>query len=359
MTDIKIYGKPTYTLDHIRKQVEDRLSKTGLDIKISEYTEVEDFIDQKIMSIPAVKVGDSVIQFRGHRQVRDMIEEVANLVLLDQQSELPLNVTIPTDFSDASVNAISYAFKFAEHINVKLKLIHAYHPNPDSVISGITPIEDKEWRLELMGQLIDGLNSEWFGIENLECKAEGKIKEGFAADVILKEAGLKSNPFIFMSNSGETGVLKQFFGSVSTKVVAESNMPVYIVPPNVEFKPLKKVVVAIDQVLSNDQLKTISTLVNIFNSEVTLVHIDQTIDYNYITIESQLKELINNKENIKTEYLISKNKQKALLDYCELVEPDLLVINKSKRNKFIKFFTGSFSKHFSIRTKSPLLITPQ
>lgn len=359
MTDIKIYGKPTYTLGHIKKQVEDRLSKTGIDIKISEYTEVEDFIDQKIMSIPAVKVGDSIIQFRDHQQVRDMIEEVANLVLIDQQSELPLNITIPTDFSDASVNAIRYAFKFAKYVTSKLKLIHAYHPNPDSVISGITPAEDKEWRLELMEQLVNGLNSEWFGIENLECKAEGKIKEGFAADVILEEAGLKSNPFIFMSNSGETGALKQFFGSVSTKVVAESNLPVYIIPPHVEFKPLKKVVVAIDQLMSSEQLKTISTLVNIFNSEVILVHIDQSMDYNYIIIESQLKQLINKKENIKTEYLISKNKQQALLDYCESVKPDLLVINKSKRNKFIKFFTGSFSKHFSIRTKSPLLITPQ
>jgi len=358
MTDIKIYGKPTYTLGYIKNQVEERLLRAGIKIETSENYEVRDFIKQKITSIPAVKVGDSIVQFNKHSEIRDMIEEIADLVLKDEQCDLPLNITIPIDYSNASVNAISYAFKFAEYVNSRLKLLHAFHPNANTIIGGLTPTTDKEWRLELMDQLVKGLNSEWYGIGKLECKATGKIREGFAADIILEEASLLSNSFIFMSNSGETGKMKEFFGSVSTKVVAESNLPVYIIPPHVEFKPLKRLVIAIDQVLTINQMKTISTLINIFNSEVFLVHIDDSVDYNYIIIQSQLKQLMNNKENIKTAYLISGNKQKALRDYCESVNPDLLVINKSKRNKILKFFTGSFSTHFSIHTKSPLLVIP-
>lgn len=355
--DIKIYGKPTYTYSYLKHRIEQKLKKLGVKTKLIELQKVQDFINANVTSIPAIKVGEKLIQFDDSKKIKDMIAEASDLIIDDAVNSSLFNVIIPVDFSCASLNAVAYAKQLAKYVDLQLNLIHACHPNP--ILETNLDVQAdtlKDWKLDLLNDLTNSINAEWFGIESNEFSAKNKIVDGLAADVIATEGETLSNPLIVMSSSGKGGAIKQFFGSVSTKVVADSQVPVFVVPPNVEFKPIQKIVVAIDQVVTDNQIETISRLANDFDADVHLVHIDENNAVENLNIEQRFLNKLNN-ESVYNLTIISRKKEEALFEYCNSINAELLVINKSRKNKFIKLLSGSFSRHCAINSKMPLLIT--
>lgn len=129
----------------------------------------------------------------------------------------PENILVPLDLSDISFKAISYAKEFKKKFNSKLYFLHVLV------------------MLESMAK--------WEAVEKMEeeikrkmgdVSEEGEIlveKSPDAASGILKAIRDISANLIIMTTHGRGGIEKALFGSVTERVIRESEIPVLSLPP--------------------------------------------------------------------------------------------------------------------------------
>jgi len=140
-------------------------------------------------------------------------------------------ILVPTDFSDLSCQAFSWAALFAEQFNSKILLMH--------VISEASALEMVErpgnpWERVLEREdkaMIE--NFKRYLAADLEAKVEVQTLVGVGAtDEKLVEAARKNGAdMIVMATRGRTGLNQVMMGSVAVKVLQRAPCPVFTVRP--------------------------------------------------------------------------------------------------------------------------------
>jgi nucleotide-binding universal stress UspA family protein len=150
---------------------------------------------------------------------------------------LPLQKLLcPTDFSEASFEALGAAIKLALHFNAKLCLAHVLPsiapPVAPVINAGSTYVlQDAEaYSRELRGQAEKQLREI---IENRiapELEVRSVVGIGDAASEIVQLADTEAADVIVISTHGLTGWRHLVFGSVAEKVVRLARRPVLVIP---------------------------------------------------------------------------------------------------------------------------------
>jgi len=137
------------------------------------------------------------------------------------------NILVPTDFGDASEQAISYATSLAQELDAKLTLLHVHEP-PTTHPYG----EALAWPIEDFAQgakiWLDDATST---LKRKYPRTESVMETGRPADRILAAAKARKADLIVMGTHGRRGLAHVFFGSVAEKVVRRSPVPVLTVGP--------------------------------------------------------------------------------------------------------------------------------
>ena len=135
-------------------------------------------------------------------------------------------ILVPTDFSEYSRQALSYAEMVAKTFDAKIVLIHVI----DTVSYAVT--ESVQWtevyaRLEATIQpMLDGLIRE---AEKRGVAAESKLTQGVPYDQIVKTAENVHADLVVMGTHGRTGIPHVLLGSVAERVVRLAPCPVLTV----------------------------------------------------------------------------------------------------------------------------------
>jgi len=135
-------------------------------------------------------------------------------------------ILCPTDFSDASKNAIRYANEFARSMQASVIFLHAIEPRPIATDMSVAyvPIETD---LEKIAE--EDLASL---MEEEKIKGISATKEvivGHAADVIIEQAEEQDVDLIILGSHGRTGITRLLMGSVAEAVLRKAPCPVLIV----------------------------------------------------------------------------------------------------------------------------------
>lgn len=143
---------------------------------------------------------------------------------------------VPTDFSETSNRALEYAFTFASALDIELLVLH--------VVDGLT------WRS--MAYAFDPPNEDYYRNMSQEDMAaevhkvleeEKKkgitydrtlrvttlVREGVAADQIIKTAQKEKIDFIIMGARGSSAVADLVLGGVAEKVSRNAPCPVFLI----------------------------------------------------------------------------------------------------------------------------------
>jgi nucleotide-binding universal stress UspA family protein len=143
-------------------------------------------------------------------------------------------VLVPTDFSNAAMNAAEYAVSFAKEINANVLLLHAY--NVPMALAGdvpvmiTTPEELQKDNEKLLKKEVARLK------KKATVQIAYKAKMGLAVDEIVEEE--KNVDFIVMGMTG-AGKLSEFLlGSITTATLKKVKTPVIVVPENPGSKNL-------------------------------------------------------------------------------------------------------------------------
>lgn len=135
-------------------------------------------------------------------------------------------ILVPTDFSEYSRQALSYAEILAKTFDAKIVLIHVI----DTVSYAVT--ESVQWtevyaRLEATIQpMLDGLIRE---AEKRGVAAESTLTQGVPYDQIVKTAENVNADLVVMATHGRTGMPHVLLGSVAERVLRLARCPVLTV----------------------------------------------------------------------------------------------------------------------------------
>lgn len=140
-------------------------------------------------------------------------------------------ILLPTDFSDYSAAARSYACELAARFDAELHLLHTlehqYSLTPEFGFGLAPPMQISESKLAAENALSRLLDPGWCANR----KVVHRVLEGSPKAEIVRYARAENIDLIVISTHGRTGLAHMLIGSVAETVVRTSSCPVLTVRP--------------------------------------------------------------------------------------------------------------------------------
>jgi len=266
-------------------------------------------------------------------------------------------ILVPTDFSNAAMNAAEYAINFATEIKANVLLLHAY--NVPRALGGDVPV------FVTTSEELQKNNEELLKKEMTRLKKQTtvpiayKAKMGFAADEIVEEE--KNVDFIVMGMTG-AGKLSEFLlGSITTATLKKVKTPVIVVPEKIKYKSPEHIALASDYALINiDTLDVLKELIKSFDSKIYVVNIKQKKEE--VSIERTVAEIKPERQLNGTEHFYYFPEHEDLVEgineFVKTKKADIVAVIPHRYNLLDGLFHKSFSKKMAFHARVPLLVLP-
>lgn len=135
------------------------------------------------------------------------------------------NVLVPTDLSEASIDALNYSVKIVKKYHAKLTIVHVvshfqkagFHAD---FRKGVSNLKDE---LATAKNQLDGF---WRSIGENEIEADLVLGYGDPFSEIMSFAKSKKNDIIVLGTRKRTGLAHLIMGSMAEKIVRYSPIPV-------------------------------------------------------------------------------------------------------------------------------------
>ncbi len=277
-------------------------------------------------------------------------------------------ILVPTDFSSTAEKALLYAMNLASKTGATVVLYHGFTPIVSAFVE--TAEKRKAFNAETESNLLKKLerlkkkmNTAMPAVTIITAVGRSPLIKNLIAYSQINEIDL-----IVMGTQGASGLRKVVVGSVATRVVGKSNIPVLLVPEKFSWKEPGQILFAAgyteaDQTALSFTLK----LAEKYNAAVSVVHL-----LSAYTIESEKE----NEETWFNDYVARMQKtckypglQFKLLRTESIIHTmenlhkkisyDMVVMVRRKRSLLEKFFWQSFTTNMAYITKYPLLIIPE
>ena len=274
-------------------------------------------------------------------------------------------ILIPTDFSSTAYNATVYGLHFAKQTNVeKVLLFNAFQApvnvSPDPMVPSVESFDFDTLRkastdsLEIFKQNVVNVVNGNLDVDTLsECCT-------FSNDInsISKENEIE---LIIMGITGSGTMAEIFVGSNSIQVSKNTSIPVLIVPSNVEYKPIKNILLVSDyiDVAETTPYQEVCKLLDITKAKLSILHVDE----NYI--ETQPENEVKQKEILSymfkdyaVEYFTGTNSVflDAVNKFIELKNIDLVIAVPKKHGFPENILHHSVSKTMAFHTTIPIIL---
>ena len=135
-------------------------------------------------------------------------------------------ILVPTDFSEASRQAVRYATAFAQPCGSEVTLVHVIEPAPYPEF-GYAHIPAKEAGLKRAAS--EKLDAESQELARAGVKASAVIRTGSAFHEIAEQAREQTNDLIVIATHGRGAIAHALLGSTAERVVRHAPCPVLVV----------------------------------------------------------------------------------------------------------------------------------
>lgn len=267
-------------------------------------------------------------------------------------------ILIPTDFSDASRNALRYALQLMEKLPIEsIVLAHVFLPDTRGEVDFIPPIaEVMKSREAMLEHFLEEIGEEEGPFTT---KITPKLLVGFPADELVKAS--EDYDIVVMGATGAGGVLERIFGSVSSSVAQRAHCPVLVVPEGLAYQPLKHIVYASHYDSSSPEVveKLIAFNRN-FNAHLHFVQVREAKDLPFEASYRQIfEELFESGEppfSFDMAEVSSNSVAEGLNDYAEQQGAQMIVMATRQRGFWGQILHRSQTKRMALTTELPLMV---
>lgn len=260
-----------------------------------------------------------------------------------------------TDFSEIANKAVDYAVMIAkgQKTPVDLELLNVYHTNEE------LPAAILEQHLQKLSrhELFDKTLNEHLKDLPSNINVNGIIRKGPIADTIIKEAQEERVDVLVIGQNGENSLKDWLLGSTTTKIINGTEVPIIAIPKNVKITPPKKIALAIDDrfVPSDKTLQPLFNIVNLFNTELILLHIEQEGTRSNTHKETAIK-IARKGYQINLYKKSSNHIGNALLQLAEQHDVDLLCLTRHDYSAWEKMLRQSIVSDITKNSTIPFMV---
>ena len=275
------------------------------------------------------------------------------------------NILLPTDFSENSWNAITYALHFFENQDCNFYLLHikpinTVDLNDDPFIyikNDIGVLDEQPIKQELhkllkrvMKLSTNKINHNFYNI----------IEHDFFTDGIRKTIKEKQIDYIVMGTKGASGLAKIILGSNTADVITKVKCNTLIIPENAKFVAPTEITYPTDFSLSHNLqvLKPIAEIMERFKASLRILHITKS-KINLNNNQKQNKELLEdyfNNYQYSFHYLTNKKVEDAIECFIESRDISIVCMVAKNLNYFQQILFHSKVKNISYHVNIPFLV---
>lgn len=269
-------------------------------------------------------------------------------------------ILVATDFSTAGQNALQYAIEYAKSTKAEIILYHVFTlpalpvtEVPWSVLPSSTEL--KKENLMTLQNALDTAS----GISFIQAKTF--TEAGTPVDKIIEFAEKEKANIIVMGMKHGSTLKEYFIGSVATRVLKRSGVPVLLVPEGYKFKKPEKVVFACDYDIKNMViLNPLKKLIYLFDAQLMVLHIkehlepadtDQTITVN--KLEVALKNTVRS-----FHFMEDTNLVRGLKKFVDEQQADMVITIAHKHNFIESVFRSDHNKKIAFHLSVPIFSIP-
>jgi nucleotide-binding universal stress UspA family protein len=283
-------------------------------------------------------------------------------------------ILIPVDLSEASYKACLYAIQLAAAVpDAKLLLLHCFQDylgdtEPDIATDAhLTPSEQiteavlrrneseaQQHLEELYKDLLHRTRTAGYTL-----RLERTFIHGLPEDEILEQIERFRPALVLMSTKGEYNLSRAIFGTVSTKVMEDSNVPVLCVPANYEGNGISKVLYATNFGKTDvEDMEQLRSLLQHLQPMIYCVHISNDPEEDREKLLALQQKLQNGAPSSDIRYALLEGHDVAesLQDFARGEGIDLLALTTRERRTLDSLFHPSLAKKMMLHARLPVLV---
>lgn len=274
---------------------------------------------------------------------------------------------VPTDFSPTAERAFRYALELASRTGGTVVLYHLYAPVEPGYIDNMTRLNAYNQQVET--DLVKELNQ-------LADKYKGNYPQLIVSTVlgrtpvvdnILGFAEHNAIDLIIMGTQGASGLKKALVGTIASRVIEKSDIPVLMIPERYEWKLPKNLLLATDyQAADKLALPLLSGIARQFDASVTVTRLmdghitpdearQEQDRFSAYTAQLQV-EFADQPMEFKLIRTSSIVETMERLD--DDIPYDLLALVRRKKSFLQRFLFESYTRHMAYLTNHPFLMVP-
>jgi nucleotide-binding universal stress UspA family protein len=275
-----------------------------------------------------------------------------------------------TDFSEESKEALAYADFFAKTFKAKLIALH--------VVPDFAPALYETWpevEAQLIGQIEASKTNAKIKLDQMcqthgVCPAKVVIAEGSAAAVILQTARKEGADLIVVGRKGITGPEPNLIGSVTTRILRGSRVPV-LVTKGTTAKPgaLKKILVPTDFSAAEDIERDYAwMLAKKLDASLTFLYVLEVFGHDFRLTDEMFRAVLKKLEarrrrehkavEMNDDVVKATRGWDGIIDYAETKGFELIVMSTSVR-RLARLFLGSTTEKVVAHSRVPVFAIPR
>jgi nucleotide-binding universal stress UspA family protein len=271
--EIKILGVNNNAYDNLKANLEEALRIANVPHEMVSVSDIPQIIEHNVSSVPSLLIEKQLVYEKGEiPTVEELVKKINELTSVKKLS-WSYNILVPIDFSDTSKNALQYACNLASDINGQVKIVHIDQPLIDpSAPTLIEPVENHiQEKTKALGQFVESVQ---VATSRKMPPISSEVIMGFASEEIIRISEEEDFDLIVLGSTGEGGIFKSFFGSVSLRVTKDASCSVILVPDGTDYKPLRKIMYASNLLsVKETAVSDVCDLAKVFGSTVDFVHV--------------------------------------------------------------------------------------
>lgn len=188
------------------------------------------------------------------------------------------NFLIPVDFSEASANALRFAFEMNKHFFAKLHVLHVFDvpfsasPDTDAAIYEFGNIRES-YKERTWAFINDNKGDFHYDIEVA-------ITSGGHFQSVVNYATENKMDMIILGNKGKGGLGRWFLGTVTQNILRKAPCMAIAVPENYTWQPIRQIHVCTDlsEPLTDKQCENLQMISERLEAGLNFVHVQDKVE---------------------------------------------------------------------------------
>ena len=267
-------------------------------------------------------------------------------------------ILIPTDFSESALNASEFGIEMAKALGLPLRFLHSVSTPVDwSKLN----IQDEKKYPETREKIYNAKEQLKIWEKKAEEKgvnAEHTIIFNTGMDELINYVKPEKYEMVIMGTHGTKG-FEKILGSNTQKLIRHSKVPVLAIKYKVDFKKLKKILIASDlKEESQKAFKKVNNILEKLKTEIELVYINTPYNFKETDeLDNMANEFLDKSEikNLTIQSFNANNEARGIGMALNKLQPDLFTSITNQRSGFDTVFSPSITEEIINNYDIPVL----